>query len=95
MFNTVSRLKIAILKLFLDLKPVLFKKQAFTANVEHLNFQLTLQPTDRDCLKITGETGLSIREVAYRNAVLWGINKTTKFTYKKASSIFFFNSNLK
>lgn len=43
MFNKVLRLKIALLKLFLDLKPVLFKKQVFTAHVENLNFQLTLQ----------------------------------------------------
>lgn len=70
MFNKVSRLKIALFKLFLDLKPVLSKKQAFTAHVENLNFQLTLQPTDRDCLKITGETEISIQEVEYRNAVL-------------------------
>lgn len=71
-------------------KTCLFKKQAFTAHVENLNFQLTLQPTDRDCLKITGETGISIQEVEYRNAVLQGINKTTKSTYKKASSAIYF-----
>lgn len=70
MFNKVSSLKIALLKLFLDLKPVLFKKQAFTVHVENLNFQLTLQPTDRDHLKVTGETGISIQEMEYRNAVL-------------------------
>lgn len=69
MFNKVSRLKIALLKLFLYLKPFLFKKQAFTAHVENLIFQLKLQPTDRDCLKITVVTGISIQEVEYRNAV--------------------------
>lgn len=84
MFDKVSRLKIALLKLFLDLKPVLFKKQAFTAHVENLNFHITLQPTDRNCPKITGETGISIQEVKYRNAVLWGIN-----------NIYIFNPNLK